>query len=121
MRSVADLISAMLRLACSSMIWPYAFSRSRRLTRSNSGVPACALEAGQGTRQRRLADPQFGGGLGDMFGLGEHDEPVQFFEIHPSTAMCSAARWLNNNEAPIGFPPPGYVVPDTAAIVLPAA
>ena len=40
MRSVADRISAMLRLACSSMIWPYVLSRSRRLTRSNSGAPA---------------------------------------------------------------------------------
>ena len=56
-----------------------------------------------------------------MFGLGEYDEPAQFLEVHPSTAMCIAARWLNNNDAPIGLPPPGYVIPDTAAIVFPAA
>ena len=64
---------------------------------------------------------QFGGGFGDVFCLGEYDEPAQFLEVHPSTAMCIAARWLNNNDAPIGLPPPGYVVPDTAAIVFPAA
>ena len=51
-----------------------------------------AFESSQGARQRRLADPQLRSGLGDMFGLGEHDEPVQFLEVHRSTAMCSAAR-----------------------------
>src|SRR3954471_20372686 len=35
--------------------------------------------------------------------------------------MCLAARWLNSIDAPIGLPPPGYAVPLTAAIVLPAA
>jgi hypothetical protein len=35
--------------------------------------------------------------------------------------MSSAAIWLNNIEAPIGLPPPGYVAPLTAAMVFPAA
>ncbi len=80
-----------------------------------------AFESRQCPRQRRLAHPQLSGGLGDVLGLGEHDEPLQFLEVHRSAAMCSAARWLNNRDAPIGLPPPGYVVPDTAAIVFPAA
>src|SRR5699024_6277371 len=37
------------------------------------------------------------------------------------SAMSSPARWLKTMLAPIGLPPPGYVVPLTAAIELPAA
>lgn len=44
-----------------------------------------AFESSKGSRQRRLADPQLSGGLGDVFCLGEHDEPLQFLEVHHST------------------------------------
>lgn len=47
---------------------------------------AClVLEPGERPRQRRLTDAQHGSGIGDVLGLGEHDEPLQFLEVHGST------------------------------------
>ena len=87
-----NVISAMLRLACSSMIWPYAFKPEPAIDPVEQRRARLALEAGQGTRQRRLADCQFCGGIGDVFGLGEHDEPAQFLEVHCSTITAEHER-----------------------------
>src|SRR6185295_5484516 len=43
------------------------------------------FESPQGARQRRLADAQLRGGLGDVLDLSECDEPLQFLEVHTLT------------------------------------
>ena len=73
------------------------------------------LESGQGPRQRRLADREFVGRIGDMFGLGENDEPLEFLEVHCSTITkrhevggrhaddaSSARRWMLDFAASLG-------------------
>jgi MFS transporter, putative metabolite:H+ symporter len=47
--------------------------------------PCLLFEPGQRARQRRLRDSEFGRCVGDVLGLGQHDEPLQFFEVHPLT------------------------------------
>jgi putative MFS transporter len=47
--------------------------------------PSLLLEPGQCARQGRLRDAEFGRCVGDMLGLGQHDEPLQFLEVHPPT------------------------------------
>ena len=86
------IISAMLRLACSSMIWPYAFKRSRRLTRSNNGVPAWRFEAGQRTRERRLADRQFPAASVTCSVSASTTNQRKLLEVHCSTITAEHER-----------------------------